>query len=132
MIAYRHGLRASEIGQLQVSDFDLKRLRIIVHRLKGSLSGEHPLQADEARALKAWLKSRGTDSSILFPSQPGLPISRQMLDVLMKEYAELAAIPKEKRHVHVLKHSMATHLLDAGAEIRFLQDWLGHSNIQNR
>jgi type 1 fimbriae regulatory protein FimB len=131
LIAYRHGLRASEIGLLQTSDLDLKRLRIMLHRLKGSLSGEHPLQADEARALKAWLKERASDSPILFPSRRGLPISRQMLDVLMKEYAELAAIPKEKRHFHVLKHSIATQLLDAGAELRFVQDWLGHSNIQN-
>jgi len=131
LLAYRHGLRASEIGLMRVSDLDLKRLRVMLHRLKGSLSGEHPLQADEARALKAWLKSRDTDSPILFPSRRGLPISRQMLDVLMKGYAEEAAIPKNKRHFHVLKHSIATHLLDAGAELRFLQDWLGHSNIQN-
>ncbi len=131
LIAYRHGLRASEIGLLRVDDLDLKRLRIMLHRLKGSLSGEHPLQADEARALKAWLKHRDTDSPILFPSRRGLPISRQMLDVLIKEYAELAVIPKDKRHFHVLKHSIATHLLDAGADLRFVQDWLGHSNIQN-
>lgn len=131
LLAYRHGLRASEIGLLRVSDLDLKRLRVMLHRLKGSLSGEHPLQADEARALKAWLKSRDTDSPILFPSRRGLPISRQMLDVLMKSYGEEAVIPKDKRHFHVLKHSIATHLLDAGAELRFLQDWLGHSNIQN-
>jgi len=131
LLAYRHGLRASEIGLLRVDDLDLKRLRVMLHRLKGSLSGEHPLQADEARALKAWLKSRATDSPILFPSRRGLPISRQMLDVLMKSYGEEAAIPKDKRHFHVLKHSIATHLLDAGAELRFLQDWLGHSNIQN-
>jgi len=131
LIAYRHGLRASEIGLLRVDDLDLKRLRVMLHRLKGSLSGEHPLQADEARALKAWLKSRDTDSPILFPSRRNLPISRQMLDVLMKRYGVAAAIPKDKRHFHVLKHSIATHLLDAGAELRFLQDWLGHSNIQN-
>ncbi len=131
LLAYRHGLRASEIGLLRTSDLDLKRLRIMIHRLKGSLAGEHPLQPDEARALKAWLKSRGTDSQILFPSRRGLPISRQMLDVLMKKYAELAALPDEKRHFHVLKHSIATHLLDASADLRFVQDWLGHSNIQN-
>ncbi len=131
LLAYRHGLRASEIGLLRVNDLDLKRLRVMLHRLKGSLSGEHPLQTDEARALKAWLKSRDTDSPILFPSRLGLPISRQMLDVLMKGYGDESAIPKDKRHFHVLKHSIATHLLDAGAELRFLQDWLGHSNIQN-
>lgn len=131
LLAYRHGLRASEIGLLRVSDLDLKRLRVMLHRLKGSLSGEHPLQADEARAMKAWLKNRDTDSPILFPSRRGLPISRQMLDVLMKGYGEEATIPKDKRHFHVLKHSIATHLLDAGAELRFVQDWLGHSNIQN-
>src|ERR1700759_3618247 len=129
LLAYRHGPRASEIGLLRVSDLDLKRLRVILHRLKGSLSGEHPLQADEARALKAWLKGRDTDSPILFPSRRGLPISRQMLDVLMKSYGEEAAIPTDKRHFHVLKHSIATHLLEAGAELRFVQDWLGHSNI---
>jgi site-specific recombinase XerD len=119
------------IGLLRVSDLDLKRLRVMLHRLKGSLSGEHPLQPDEARALKAWLKSRAIDSPILFPSRRGLPISRQMLDVLMKSYGEGAAILKDKQHFHVLKHSIATHLLDAGAELRFVQDWLGHSNIRN-
>lgn len=53
LLAYRHGLRASEVGLLRVSDLDLKRLRVMLHRLKGSLSGEHPLQVDEARTLKA-------------------------------------------------------------------------------
>jgi integrase len=51
LIAYRHGLRASEVGLLRVEDLDLKTLRIMVHRLKGSHSGAHPLQPDEAKAL---------------------------------------------------------------------------------
>jgi integrase len=122
LTAYRHGLRAGEVGLLRVEDLDLKRLKIMLHRLKGSLSGEHPLQPDEGRALKAWLKARGTDSPVLFTSARNLPISRQMLDVLMKRYSGQAKIPREKCHFHVLKHSIATHLLDADADLRFLQD----------
>ena len=131
LTAYRHGLRASEVGLLRVDDLDLKRLKIMLHRLKGSLSGEHTLQLDEARALKTWLKARGTDSPVLFTSARNLPISRQMLDVLMKRYGDEAKIPRERCHFHVLKHSIATHLFDTDADLRFLQDWLGHANIQN-
>ncbi len=131
LLAYRHGLRASEIGMLHVTDVDLKKLRVMIRRVKGSLPGEHPLQPDEAKAIKAWLKARDTDSPILFTSVRNEPISRRGLDWLMKQYGELAKLPQDKQHFHVLKHSVATHLLDAGADIRFVQDWLGHANIQN-
>jgi integrase/recombinase XerD len=131
LVAYRHGLRASEVGMLHVADVDLKRLRLMVHRVKGSLPGEHPLQPDEAKAIKAWLKARQTDSPVLFTSVRNEPMSRRGLDWLMKQYSQAAKLPAEKQHFHVLKHSIATHLLDAGADIRFVQDWLGHANIQN-
>jgi len=131
LLAYRHGLRASEVGLLQRNDFDEKQLRLNIHRLKGSLSGVHPLQADEVRILKSYLRTRTDSLPYLFPSRKGAPISRAMLDVLIKDYGEKAKLPDDKRHFHVLKHSIATHLLDMGADIRFVQDWLGHANIQN-
>jgi type 1 fimbriae regulatory protein FimB len=131
LIAYRHGLRASEVGMLHRADVDLKQLRVHLHRLKGSRSGQHPLQPDEARLLKAYLNKRDDDSPLLFPSRLNLPISRQRLDALMKRYGAAAHLPEDKRHFHALKHSIATHLLDAGDDLRFVQDWLGHSNIQN-
>ena len=61
---------------------------------------------------------------------PG-PISRRRLDELIKHYGELADIPESKRHFHALKHPIATPLLDAGADLRFVQDWIGHASIRN-
>ena len=52
LVAYRHGLRASEVGLLRTEDLDLRPLRLMVHRLKGSHSGAHPLQPDEANAIR--------------------------------------------------------------------------------
>lgn len=131
LLAYRHGLRASEVGLLRVEDLDFKALRIMIHRLKGSHSGEHPLQPDEAKAVKAYLRARRRNSPILFTSNRGDPIARRTLDWLMKKHGAAAELPPAKQHFHCLKHSIATHLLDVGADLRFVQDWLGHRNIQN-
>ena len=115
LVGYRHGLRASEMGLLRTSDLDLKGLRLMVHRLKGSHSGEHPLQPDEVRVLKAYLRARASKSPILFPSRRHTPISRRTLDWLMKRYGERAGVPRDKRHFHCLKHSIATHMLSPAA-----------------
>ncbi len=55
LVAYRHGLRASEVGLLRAEDLDLRTLRLTVHRLKGSHSGTHPLQPDEAKVYRTRL-----------------------------------------------------------------------------
>src|SRR5262245_61443378 len=94
LLAYRHGLRASEVGLLRKDDLDLKSLRLVIHRLKGSHSGTHPLQPDEVRVIKSYLRSRDDASPILFPSRRGTPISRRMLDWLMKGYGASARIPE--------------------------------------
>lgn len=132
LIAYRHGLRVSEVGMLRLEDVDLARGRIRIERLKHSQGGEHPMQPDEMRILKAWMKERPKTNPYLFAGVlTALPVSRQSLAALMKRYCKKAAIPEDKSHFHVLKHSIATHLIDAGADIRFVQDWIGHKNIQN-
>jgi integrase len=131
LLAYRHGLRASEIGLLQRTDVDLKQGRITIHRLKGSLSGIYPLQPDAIKLLRAYLRARTDSSPYLFISNRGVPINRRTLWCAMQTYGEKAGVPPEKRKFHSLKHSIATHLLDARGELRFVQDWVGHKNVQN-
>lgn len=130
-LAYHAGLRASEVGLLDMRDYQPRTGRIFIHRLKGSNSGEHHLCREEAKALKAWLKVRGDQPGPIFPSKKRTPISRKMLHVLMREYGAIAMLPAALRHFHVLKHTCATHLLSKGFHVEQVQDWIGHANIQN-
>ena len=131
LLAYRHGMRASEIGLLRRTDVDLKQARITLQRLKGSLSGIYPLQPDVIKLLRSYLRARNDASPYLFISNRGVPIDRRTLWCAMQTYGKRAGLPPEKRKFHSLKHSIATHLLDARGELRFVQDWVGHKNVQN-
>ena len=131
LLAYRHGLRATEVGMLKISDVDFDRGRIFIHREKNGISGEHPLANDEIRYLKRYLRSRKKKTDILFPSNRGTPITRYTLDKMFKKYGEEAGIPKDKRHFHTLRHSAGVHRIEAGMDILLVKDWLGHRNIQN-
>jgi site-specific recombinase XerD len=83
------------------------------------------------KAVRSYLRTRADESPYLFVSNRGVPISRFMLHHLMQTYGEVAGLPMEKRKFHCLKHTIATHLLDAGGDLAFVKDWLGHANIQN-
>ena len=67
----------------------------------------------------------------LFPTGCYLSIDRCTLLVLIKKYGSAAGLPTGKQQFHALKHSIGTHILDAGEDIYFAKDWLGHKNIQN-
>lgn len=131
VVAYHRGLRASETAGLQMSDVRLKDERIQINRCKGSASGEFHLCSSESRALKAYFKIRGYEPGPVFLSREGHGVSQQMQDVLMKRYGALAMIPVQKRHIHCLKHTCATHLLERGESLEDVQDHLGHRNPQN-
>jgi type 1 fimbriae regulatory protein FimB len=97
LVAYRHGLRASEIGLLQRADVDAKQGRISIHRLKGSVSGVYPMQPDVMKAVRSYLRTREDESPYLFVLNRNMPISRFMLHHLMQTYGKLAAgLPREK------------------------------------
>jgi len=130
-VAYWRGLRASEVGRMRVDAFKRAEGRLQVARVKKSMTGVFLLSPIELRALRAWLRIRGDKPGPMFPSRKGRGISRQMLDVLMRRYGAAADLPAHKRHFHVLKHSIATHLVERGVEVLQIKSWLGHRSINS-
>lgn len=131
LIIYRRGLRASEVGMLERGDVDIKAGYITVNRLKGSLAGRFKLLSDELKALRRYLRTRDDSSRFLFPNKYGEQLTRAGVFNLMRKYGRLADLPAELQHPHCFKHSIATHLLEAGADLRIVQDALGHKEIDN-
>ncbi len=137
LVAYKHGMRASEVCNLRVNDLDLKNGSIVVDRLKGSLRTaqavtEHrgePL-LNEVRALRDWLRERRDDGSdYLFTSQKGGRLDRTQFFRLFRAIASKAGLPAEKRHPHALKHSLASHLVSANVNLALVKQQLGHKSI---
>jgi integrase len=103
---------------------------IYIPRVKGSVSKTDPLRPEDLRRLRAYLRTRKDDSPALFISNRSMPLERRSYWDLMQTYGEWAGIAKAKGRFHALRHAIAVHLLDAGADVAFVQDRLGHANIQ--
>jgi type 1 fimbriae regulatory protein FimB len=128
---YYFGLRASEVGLLLQEHVNFRTRRIYIPRLKGGIPGEKVMTADCRRLLQSYLQSRRDALPYLFPSRNTRPISRKRIDALYRHYATQAGLPAHKRHSHCLRHSIATHLIDAGQSLEYVQDHLGHRSIQS-
>jgi site-specific recombinase XerD len=131
VVAYHRGLRASELGMIDVNDYHAASGRLTIRRLKGSRGGEYYVTEAERYALADWLEKRGTVPGRLFISRNRQGISRFRLHRLMRQYCTAAGIPRQKAHMHALKHSCATHLSAIELDVVAIQDHLGHKNIQN-
>ena len=137
LLSYRHGLRASEVCGLRIADVDLKAGSISIRRLKGSLHTVQPLYQhrgqpllDEVGALRASRRERRADGSdYLFTSQKGGRLDRTQFFRIFRACAEAAGLPPEKRHPHVLKHTLASHLVAANVNLALVRQCLGHKTI---
>ena len=124
MMMYRHGLRVSEVIAVRLNDLNLPQSRLWVRRLKSGLSVEHPIPANELRALKRYLRSRDSQLPWLFLSERGQPLTRQSVNYLVRVAAERAGLPSV--HPHMLRHSCGFYLANQGYDLRLIQDYLGH------
>ncbi len=130
---YSSGLRVSELANLTLQQLDLEGgfLRVFG---KGSKERVVPVGGRAREALGAWLTAgrprfvKATTRSQLFLNNRGGALSRVMLWMIVKKYARLAGITKNVKP-HLLRHSFATHLLTGGADLRAIQEMLGHANI---
>ncbi len=131
LLTYRHGLRVSELVDVRMKDLDLDTGRIFVRRKKGSLSTHQPVEGDELRAIRAWLREReqrsDARSPYFFLSERG-PMTRQAINYLAKAIGERARL-RFRVHPHMLRHSTGYYLANQGYDTRLVQDYLGHKNI---
>lgn len=130
-LIYSYGLRATEAAEMPLKDIDFDRGLIEVVRQKGSESGTMPLLPELRDDLEAWLKVR-PESRFLFPApaNPARSYTRWNVYRIFRETAERAGLPKSLQHPHVLKHSIATHLLERKGNIRAVQKWLGLKSLE--
>src|SRR6266478_6822208 len=139
LLAYRHGLRASEVCGIKLADVDLKAGSLSIRRLKGSLHTIQPLYQhrgqpllDETAALRSWLRTRQADGSdYLFTSQKGGKLGRTQFFRNFQTVAESTGLPIEKRHPHVLNHSLASHLVAGNVNLALIRQALGHQSISS-
>jgi len=131
LVAYRHGLRVSELIDIRLQDLDLETGRIYVRRLKGSLSTHQPIEGVELRAIRAWLRERekypNASSNYLFLSERGM-MTRQAINYLVEQIGKRAKFIF-KVNPHMIRHSTGFYLANKGNDTRLIQDYLGHKNI---
>jgi integrase/recombinase XerC len=126
-LLYASGLRVSELCGLDLDDVDdeTRTVRVLG---KGRKERIVPFGSKAARALAAWLRVRGDDRGSLFPTRHGRRIGPREVYGVVRAAARAVGITR-KVGPHTLRHSFATHLLTGGADLRSVQEFLGHTRL---
>lgn len=126
-VLYASGLRVSEVCSLEITAVDDVFVRVMG---KGRKERVVPLGRKALCAIDAYLAYREDEYPALFITKSGKPIDRIFVWKMIKGYAKQAGITKNISP-HTLRHSFATHLLDNGADLRVIQEMLGHASISS-
>jgi site-specific recombinase XerD len=126
-LAYAAGLRAAELASAKPSDLDLKDRSLKVH---GKGNKERIALFGEAcrEAMSDYMENERVDGVALFTNAHGRPITTRTVQNVIKKWARAAGLPDDVTP-HTLRHSFATHLLDGGADLKTVQQLLGHENL---
>lgn len=130
---YSSGIRIAELVNLDLEDLNLEESQVKVLG-KGGKEAYCPITSEAAKALSAYLKVRNRrlnpSNNALFIAKRDRRISKRDIQRFIPRYAEQAGITK-KVTPHILRHSIATHLLDRGMDLRYVQAFLRHASISS-
>ena len=129
LLAYRHGLRVSELVALRWDQVDLKRGTLHVNRLKNGTPSTHPLRGPELRALRR-LKREYADHPYLFVSERRGPLTTASVRKIIARAGDDAGVGFPV-HPHMLRHACGFYLANKGIDTRAIQVYMGHRNIQH-
>lgn len=127
-LCYGMGLRVSEIVNLKITDIDSNAMRVFIERAKGKKDRYVNLPQSILEQLRAYYKEY-RPKTFLFEGQCGGRYSSRSVQMIFKKALSKAGVNK-KVGVHGLRHSFATHLLENGTDIKFIQELLGHNDIK--
>jgi len=131
LILFTHGLRVSEALQATWKQFDLEQGVFHVHRLKGSNSGDHPLRGREIRALRQLKRKGPTSRDFVFCSQQRGRLGPRAVRLMIDRLAKRAGLGELNIHPHCFRHSCGYHMAEQGRDLRLIQIYLGHRNVQH-
>lgn len=129
LIAYRHGLRVSELVSLRWDQVDLKQGLLHVARRKHGIASVHPLRGPELRALRR-LQRDYPDTPYVFVSERKAPLTTDAVRKIVSRAGREAGI-EFPVHPHMLRHATGYKLANDGQDTRAIQHYLGHRNIQH-
>lgn len=128
MTSYAAGLRVSELVALKIGDIDSKRMTIHVKEGKGKKDRMVPLSKKLLETLREYF-SEYKPKTYLFEGETGNAYSTRSAQTILQGAKKLAGIYK-RGGIHSLRHSYATHLLEGGTDIRYIQSFLGHNSLK--
>lgn len=129
LLAYRHGLRVSELVALKWSQIDLKKGHLAVVRAKNGTNSTHPLRGPEIRSLRRLKREYGS-SPYAFVTERGGPLTASGVRKLLARAGEKAGL-EFPVHPHMLRHGCGFKLANDGHDTRAIQHYLGHKQIQH-